>query len=299
MALVSVLAGWLMAGRVLRPLRQITATTRLISEENLHERLALAGPSDEITDLAATIDGLLARLEGAFDAQRAFVANASHELRTPLAMMRTSLDVANAKSPPISTDASVLSTKVREGLDQAERLVESFLVLAKAERGVLDDITIFALPQITTEALESRTALANAAGVTLLGDLDEATVSGSRIMLSRMVVNLIDNAICYNHPGGWVRVTTRAAGPTCVLIVENSGSVLAPADVSQLGLPFRRGGSERTQADGGVGLGLSIVAAIATAHGGTMELEGRDGGGLRVEVALPHETASLQGGEMT
>ena len=151
MAAVSVVLGWLMAGRVLRPLRQITATARQISEENLHKRLGLAGPSDEITDLADTIDGLLARLEGAFDAQRAFVANASHELRTPLAMMRTSLDVAAAKSPPVSKDASVLSAKVREGLDQAERLVESFLVLARAERGVIDDLTTVSLPQITAD----------------------------------------------------------------------------------------------------------------------------------------------------
>ena len=145
MAVVSVVLGWLMAGRVLRPLRQITATARHISEENLHQRLDLAGPSDEITDLADTIDGLLARLEGAFDAQRAFVANASHELRTPLAMMRTSLDVAAAKSPPVSKDASVLSAKVREGLDQADRLVESFLVLARAQRGVIDDLTTVSL----------------------------------------------------------------------------------------------------------------------------------------------------------
>ncbi len=156
MAVVSVLLGWLMAGRVLRPLRQITATTQHISEENLHQRLDLAGPSDEITDLAGTIDGLLARLEGAFDAQRAFVANASHELRTPLAMMRTSLDVAAAKSPPISKDASVLSLKVREGLDQAERLVESFLVLARAHRGVIDDLTMVSLPKVTAEVLDAR-----------------------------------------------------------------------------------------------------------------------------------------------
>jgi hypothetical protein len=292
MAVVSVLLGWLMAGRVLRPLRQITATTRHISEENLHQRLALVGPSDEITDLAGTIDGLLARLEGAFDAQRAFVANASHELRTPLAMMRTSLDVAKAKSPPISKDASVLSAKVREGLDQAERLVESFLVLARAERGAIDDLTTVSLPRVTADALDTRSERAVAANVTLQRSFDDAEVDGSRTLLSRLAVNLIDNAIRYNQPGGWVQVTTTAEGPCAQLIVENSGPVLDPSEVGQLGRPFQRAGAERTGADGGVGLGLSIVAAIAAAHHGTVEIEARPEGGLRVAVTLPRPSSS-------
>ncbi len=288
MAVLSVLLGWLMAGRLLRPLRQITATAQHISEESLHQRLALAGPSDEITDLADTIDGLLARLEGAFDAQRAFVANASHELRTPLAMMRTSLDVAAAKCPPVSSDASVLSVKVREGLDQADRLVESFLVLARAERGVIDDLTTVSLPQITADALDARANPAAAANVTLHRSLEEAEVAGSPTLLSRLAVNLIDNAIRYNQPGGWVQITTTAEGPSARLIVENSGPVLDPAEVGRLGRPFRRGGAERTCSDGGVGLGLSIVAAIAAAHHGTVELEARPQGGVRVAVELPH-----------
>ena len=291
MAAVSVLLGWLMAGRVLRPLRQITATARHISEENLHERLGLAGPSDEITDLADTIDGLLARLEGAFDAQRAFVSNASHELRTPLAMMRTSLDVAAAKSPPVSKDASVLSAKVREGLDQAERLVESFLVLARAERGVIDDLTTVSLPQITATVLDTRSDGAAAANVTLHRSLEEAEVAGSPTLLSRLAVNLINNAIRYNEPGGWVQVRTSAEGPSAWLIVENGGPVLDPGEVGQLGHPFRRGGTERTCSDGGVGLGLSIVAAIAAAHHGSVDLEARPQGGLRVAVKLPRPTA--------
>ncbi|MGH9055335.1 MAG: sensor histidine kinase [Acidimicrobiales bacterium] len=291
MAVVSVLLGWLMAGRVLRPLRQITATTRHISEENLHQRLALAGPSDEITDLAGTIDGLLARLEGAFDAERSFVANASHELRTPLAMMRTSLDVAAAKAPPISEDASVLSAKVREGLYQAERLVESFLVLARAQRGAIDDLTALSLPRVAADALDTRSDRAGAANVTLRRSLDQANVDGSRTLLSRLAVNLIDNAIRYNQSGGWVQVTTTAEGPCARLIVENSGAVLDPAEVGQLGRPFRRAGAERAGSDGGVGLGLSIVAAIVAAHHGTVEIEARPEGGLRVAVTLPRPIA--------
>jgi signal transduction histidine kinase len=291
MAAVSAGLGWVMAGRVLAPLRRITATTQHISEENLHQRLALDGPSDEITDLSGTIDGLLARLEGAFDAQRAFVANASHELRTPLAMMRTSLDVAAAKSPPVSNDASVLSAKVREGLDQAERLVESFLVLARAQRGVIDDLTTVSLARVTADVLDTRADRAAAAYVTLQRRLDQAEVAGSRTLLSRLSVNLTDNAIRYNQPGGWVRVTTTTDGPSARLIVENSGPVLAPGEARQLGRPFRRGGAERTCSDGGVGLGLSIVTAIAAAHHGSIDIEARPAGGLRVTVTLPRLAA--------
>ena len=291
-AAASVLLGWLMAGRVLRPLQRIATTARHISEENLHQRLALAGPSDEITDLADTIDGLLARLEGAFDAQRAFVANASHELRTPLAMMRTSLDVAAAKTPPLSTDASVLSAKVREGLDQAERLVESFLVLARAQRGVIDDLTTVSLPQITANALETRADGAAAANLALGRSLGVADVAGSRTLLSRLALNLIDNAMRHNQPGGWVHVTTTTEGQSSRLIIENGGPILDTADVGQLGRPFWRGGEERTRSDGGVGLGLSIVVAIAAAHHGTVELEARPDGGMRVVVDLPRATSA-------
>ena len=290
MALVSVLLGWLMAARVLRPLRQITAAAQHISEENLHQRLGLAGPSDEITDLAGTIDGLLGRLEDAFDAQRAFVANASHELRTPLAMMRASLDVAAAKSPPISKDASVLSLKVREGLDQAERLVESFLLLARAERGVIDDLTTVSLSEVAAEVLDTRAAAAALSNLTLRASLDYAEVTGSRTLLARLAVNVIDNAIRYNKPGGCVYATTMTEGPSARLVVENDGPVLDPAEVDQLGRPFRQGGAERTCSDGGVGLGLSIVAAIAAAHRGTIALEALNKGGMRVAVTLPRST---------
>jgi signal transduction histidine kinase len=298
MAVASVVLGWLMAGRVLRPLRQITATARHISEDNLHHRLDLAGPSDEITDLANTIDGLLARLEGAFDAERAFVANVSHELRTPLAMMRTSLDVAAAKSPPVSNDASVLSAKVREGLDQADRLVEGFLVLARAQRGVINDETRVSLPQITADAIDTRADGAAAADVSVRRTLDEAEVTGSPTLLFRVAVNLIDNAIRYNEPGGWAQVTTSIEGPSAWLIVENSGPVLDGAEVDQLGRPFRRGGAERTCSDSGVGLGLSIVVAIAAAHHGSVQLEARPQGGLRVAVTLPHAISPHPDGAM-
>jgi signal transduction histidine kinase len=287
MAVLSIWLGWLMAGRVLRPLQVITSTTRQISEENLHERLTLPGPLDELTELGDTIDGLLERLEDAFDAQRNFVANASHELRTPLAMMRTSLDVAEAKSPPVSQDASVLAAKVREGLDQADRLVESFLVLARAQRGVMTDLTTVCLPEVVSTALEARTADRANMHLAVRAQLGDAHVIGSQTLLAQMVANLVGNAIRHNQPGGFIRVTTEADARAARLIVENGGPLLDSDQVAQLSQPFKRLGADRTGSASGVGLGLSIVAAIVAAHRGTLDLQAGPGGGLRVRIELP------------
>jgi signal transduction histidine kinase len=287
MAVLSIWLGWLMAGRVLRPLQVITSTTRQISEENLHERLTLPGPLDELTELGDTIDELLGRLEDAFDAQRTFVANASHELRTPLAMMRTSLDVARAKSPPVSQDASVLAGKVREGLDQADRLVESFLVLARAQRGVMTDLATVCLPELVSIALEARTADTASLHLSVRVQPGDAHVVGSQMLLARLVDNLVDNAIRHNRPGGFIDVTTEAGASAARLIVENGGPLLDPDEVAQLSQPFKRLGAERTGSASGVGLGLSIVAAIVAAHRGAFDLEAGSGGGLRVYIELP------------
>ena len=290
MVAVSIWLGWLMAGRVLRPLRVITAAARQISEDNLHQRLALQGPSDELKELGDTVDGLLGRLEGAFDAQRSFVANASHELRTPLAMMRTSLDVAEGKSPPVSKDASVLAGKVREGLDQADRLVESFLVLARAQRGVMTDLATVSLPGIASSALDSRRSAVADLGLAVHQHLGDAEVIGSETLLARMVANVVDNAVGHNERGGFVDVTTEADGRTARVIVESGGPHLDQDKLPQLGQPFRRLTADRTAPGNGVGLGLSIVAAIATAHRGTLAVRARPQGGLRVVIELPHAT---------
>ncbi len=296
MVVLSTWLGWLIAGRVLRPVQIITSTTKQISEENLHQRLTLRGPLDELTELGDTIDGLLERLEGAFDAQRNFVASASHELRTPLTMMRTSLDVSEAKYPPVSRDASVLAGKVREGLDQADRLVESFLVLARAQRGVMTDLTTVCLPKVVSAALRARAADTADLGLAVRLQLDDAEVTGSETLLARMVANLVGNAIRYNQPGGFVDVTTESDASAARLIVENGGRLLDPDQVAQLAQPFRRLGAERTGSADGVGLGLSIVAAIVTAHRGMLDLQAASGGGLRVWIELPQASpASCNG----
>jgi signal transduction histidine kinase len=299
MAVVAGVLGWVLAGRALRPLRIITATARRISEDNLDERLAFGGPQDELKDLADTIDGLLGRLEGAFAAQRRFVANASHELRTPLATMRASLDVAMAKPEPPPVQTVMLANRLRGELDRVDELLEGFLVLARAQHGALPDQAAVSLSDLATAALAVRASAVSARALTVDANVSPgvAWVTGSRALVSRMIDNVVDNAIVHNEPGGWIKVTAATHDGVADVVVENGGPVLDTEQVAQLAQPFRRlgpGGANagRIATGAGSGLGLSIVAAIAAAHGGSLDLSARPGGGLRVVITLPHASAA-------
>ncbi len=289
MTVVSLLLGWLVAGRVLRPLRKMTATTRRISADSLDERLAMPGPDDELKELGDTVDELLERLEGAFAAQRRFVANASHELRTPLTTMRASLDVAVAKPGPVPPPTIALAGRLRTELDRVDQLLEGFLVLARAQHGELPGRTTLSLENVVSAALAARAGDVAAKRLTVQHTTgrEGAWVTGSPALLSRLAENVIDNAIGHNCAGGWVSVTTGADGHAAHLVVENGGDVLDQRQVAQLGQPFRRLGADRTGSDTGAGLGLSIVAAIASAHHGTLDLRARPEGGLRASITLP------------
>jgi signal transduction histidine kinase len=287
MAVVAAALGWLVAGRVLRPLRAMTATARAISAEDLSQRLAVPGPGDELKDLGDTIDGLLDRLETAFAAQRRFAASASHELRTPLAMMRTSLDVATGKPAPVPPQLTVLAGKLREGLDQADRLVENLLLLARAQHGANDDQETIPMGPLLADAIAARAGLIASMGLDVRHSDDGVLVTGNVVLLARMTSNLIDNAVRHNYPGGWIRAQVSVDGPSVRLTVDNGGPVLDPGNVTTLTQPFRRLGSDRTGSAGGTGLGLSITEAIVTAHGGTLHLHARPDGGLHAVIDLP------------
>jgi hypothetical protein len=289
MALASMMLGWVVAGRVLRPLRTITAAAQQISDTNLHERLALRGPRDELRQLADTIDGLLTRLEAAFDAQRRFVANASHELRTPLTTMRATLDVAIAK-PRVPPQLQALDANLREDLDHADRLLESFLVLARAQHGELGERTLVSLARLARDTLAARDEAIAAKQIELHTSLAPVRVMGSETLLATMVDNVIENAVRHNQPHGVINVACEADTQTARLVVESDGPVLDQSAVAQLIQPFRRLGPERTGSENGYGLGLSIVAAVASAHGGELELRARPNGGLRVQITLPGAT---------
>ncbi|MFB7449751.1 sensor histidine kinase [Streptomyces sp. NPDC056194] len=288
MAGLSLALGRVLAGRVLRPLRLITAATRRISAENLHERLAVTGPADEVKELADTVDGLLERLEASFVAQRRFVGNASHELRTPLATMRASLDVAVAKPDP-AAQTLALAGRLRTELDRVDHLLDGFLLLARAEHGAFTDRTLVTLDGLAREALDARAPDITAKGLAVHTEVRPAVrTHGSTALLSRMVQNLVDNAIAHNEESGWIRVTTGGDGGTeARLVVETGGRVLDQGEVDRLGRPFERLGAARTGSEASSGLGLSIVAAIVAAHGGRLVLLARPEGGLRVTVTLP------------
>ena len=289
MLVVSVVAGWVVAGRVLRPLRQMTTAARRISASNLHERLAIDGPGDELKHLADTIDALLGRLDGAFAAQRRFVANASHELRTPLATMRVSLDVAVAKPGPVPPETITLAGQVRAELNKADELLEGLLVLARAQHGALPGRAVLPLDYVVSAALaayEDAITARNLAVQHLAGS-EGIWVEGSQPLLRRMADNVIGNAVSHNRDGGWIRITTMAGDGAARLIIENGGDILDQAQVAGLAQPFRRLGADRTGSDDGAGLGLSIVAAITEAHRGSLQLQARPGGGLTVTITLP------------
>ena len=284
--LASVALGWFASGRILRPLRQITATTRTISAGNLNERLALQGPDDEFRQLGATLDELLARLETAFEAQRRFVANASHELRTPLTLERTLLQVALA-------DPDVSAAKLRATCEELlasgreqERLLEALLTLASSERG-LDHRVPFDLAPLTRRALAAAQPEVARHGVSVVTDLAAAPTIGDPALAERLAANLVDNAARYNVAGGRIEVQTGADRDHVVLSVTNTGPAVSPWDVERLFEPFQRLGPARTGGDGHHGLGLSIVRAIAEAHDGQVDARPRPDGGLAVTVTLP------------
>ncbi|NUP48738.1 MAG: HAMP domain-containing histidine kinase [Catenulispora sp.] len=290
----SAVLGWTVAGWVLSPLRTMTAKARAISEHNLHERLALTGPKDELTELSDTVDGLLARLESAFEAQRRFIANASHELRTPLAMMRTSVDVAVGK-PGRPGEVDVLAGKLREGLDAADRLLEGLLLLARAQNDGRAEADWVPVAYLAASAVQARSAAAAEKRLTVEYPTqtgadplaDPLMVWGNPTLLACLVDNLVDNAVRHNEPAGFLRITAQPRGPyqPVRLTVENGGPVLGQDRVALLGQPFQRLGADRTSREG-TGLGLSIAAAIAAAHRGRLLLYARPEGGLRVEVEL-------------
>lgn len=292
---IAALLGWLLAGQALQPLRQITATLRGIADRNLHQRIAMNGPRDEIKDLADTLDGMLERLDRAFDSQQRFIANASHELRTPLAINRTLIEVAMLKEArPDSflsqTGATLLAVNQRH-----EQLIDGLLMLASSEHAIADPRDAD-LAQIARHVLPEIAATAEAADVEVRAQLEPANCRGDPLLLERLIHNLVDNALRYNvASGGWIRITTGTdpQGRAC-LDVENTGPVIAPYEVPRLFEPFRRLSSTERLAESpgrlgrrGAGLGLSIVRAIVISHRGEVRAEARPEGGLAVHVALP------------
>jgi signal transduction histidine kinase len=286
MTVISIGLGWLLAGRVLRPLRTITATARRLSATSLHERLAMAGPEDELKELGDTFDSLLARLERAFAAQRQFVANASHELRTPLARQRTLIEVALADPRPTTSALLTACRRVLAASDQQERLIDALLTLARSQRG-LEHREPVDLAALAEEVLGSRRADAERAGLRVIASLGEALVLGDQRLVEQMAANLVTNAIRHNVPDGSLEVRTWTEADGAMLSVANTGPAIPNSEVARLFQPFQRLGTERTGSRDGTGLGLSIVNAIVLAHDAQVRARALGDGGLEVQVRFP------------
>jgi signal transduction histidine kinase len=281
---LAALAGWIVAGRVLRPVHKIAAAAREASANNLSTRVALTGPRDELRELADTFDEMLDRIQMTFDSQERFIANASHELRTPLMVMRTTVDVVLAKPVPTHADIRDMAHDIRIEVDHAEGLVEALLTLARNDRGltVRDDIDLATIAEDvldTTDPLDRRPHLS----------LEPALATGDPVLLERLLANLIDNAMRHNIPGGDLWVTTSTAGGRPTVVVANTGPIIAPEAIDGLFEPFHRL-NDRTTRDG-FGLGLALVASITAMHHGTVTAQPRPGGGLEVTVTMPSPPA--------
>ena len=300
MAVVSVGLGWFVAGRLLRPVHEITATARRISEQHLGERIALGGPSDELRGLADQFDAMLDRLQSAFDVQREFVANASHELRTPLTIIRTELDVTLEDGRATPEQLTAMRDVVRRAVDRTEGLIERLLLLARAEVP-LERFEAVRLDVAVRRAVDALAPQLAEQGIALdVSALAPAVVRGDPVLLDRLVGNLVENAVQHNEPGGWITIATVASegsaggggessGGMATLRVANGGGVIGEQELPRLFERFTRRERSRSRQTGGYGLGLSIVRAIADAHHGSADATALPGGGLAVEVALPSE----------
>jgi signal transduction histidine kinase len=307
LAVIAFAFGYAMAGRVLSPLGRITRTARAVAGSDLSRRIELDGPDDELKELADTFDEMLERLQRAFTAQQRFVGNASHELRTPLAINRTLLEV-HLSDPGAPVELQQLGKTLLATNERSEQLVEGLLLLARSDNQIVERKPVD-LAEVAERAVDQAYAEAEAKGVRIDGVRQPAVVQGNGVLLERIALNLVQNAVRYNVPaedpqrdataprdgteardgreGGWVEVTTEVRHGQAVLVVTNTGPVVPAYEIDNIFEPFRRLRTERTGSDKGVGLGLSIARSVARAHGGHISAQPREGGGLVMRVTLP------------
>ncbi|WP_055494432.1 HAMP domain-containing sensor histidine kinase [Streptomyces sp. TP-A0356] len=286
LAVIAFAFGYAMAGRVLSPLGRITRTARAVAGSDLSRRIELDGPDDELKELADTFDDMLERLQRAFTAQQRFVGNASHELRTPLAINRTLLEV-HLSDPGAPVELQQLGRTLLATNERSEQLVEGLLLLARSDNQIVERKPVD-LAEVASQAIDQVHAEAEAKGVRIRGERSAAVVQGNGVLLERIALNLVQNAVRYNVPeGGWVEVTTEIQHGQAVLVVSNTGPVVPAYEIDNLFEPFTRLRTERTGSDKGVGLGLSIARSVARAHGGHITAQPREGGGLVMRVTLP------------
>jgi signal transduction histidine kinase len=285
LAIASIGLGWLVSGRALRPVRSITEAARRASELRLGQRLALTGPDDEFKQLADTFDVMLERLDAAFTSQKRFVANAAHELRTPLTAMRTAIEVTLSKPTRTPDELEAMAARVKRSVEQAEATIEALLTLATSELGPTAQDSMD-LATAAEDALDAAHAGIDQRHITVEAALEPALARGERVLLERMISNLVENAVRHNHPGGWLGIRTIQHADSAVFEIANTGPSISAEQIPTLFEPFARS-EQRLNPSDGVGLGLSIATAIAEAHHATITAHPRADGGLEVSVTIP------------
>jgi signal transduction histidine kinase len=285
LTIASVGLGWLISGRALSPVRSLTEAARRASELRLGERLALTGPDDELKQLADTFDVMLERLDTAFTSQKRFVANAAHELRTPLTAMRTAIEVTLAKPMRAPDELEAMAARVKRSVERAEATIEALLTLATSELGATARETID-LATAAEDALDDARGAIGERQIEVQSALESAHARGDRVLLERMIANLVENAVRHNHPGGWIAIRTTQRNGHAVFEIANTGPTIPPGEIPTLFEPFERADA-RLHPTEGVGLGLSIADAIARAHHATISARPRLGGGLEISVVVP------------
>jgi signal transduction histidine kinase len=285
LAIASVGLGWLVSGRAVRPVRSITEAAKQASELRLGQRLALTGPDDELKQLADTFDVMLERLDAAFTSQKRFVANAAHELRTPLTVMRTAIEVTLSKPTRTPDQLEAMAATINRSIERAEATVEALLTLATSELGPAAQEPID-LATAAEDALDATQPAIDRHRIAVEATLEPALAGGDRVLLERMIANLVENAVRHNTPGGWIGMRTRQRADTAVFEIANTGAEVPAEQIPTLFEPFARA-KERVNSSDGVGLGLSIANAVARAHDATITARPRTGGGLEVEVTIP------------
>ncbi|QDY79676.1 sensor histidine kinase [Streptomyces qinzhouensis] len=281
---VATTMGWLVAGRLLRPLNRITSTAERIAGRTLHQRIGLDQPPGEVKRLADSFDSMLDRLDQAFAGQDRFIANAAHELKTPLAVGRTLVEVAVARrhAPP---EVRQLGENLLAVNERHERLIDSLLTLARAESAPAESHPVD-LAAVAESVLTQTAADADRRGLTVQRILVPAPALGDPVLLEQLVRNLVDNAVKYNVPDGLLTVRTGTGPLGAYIAVGNTGAVIEAHEIPVLFEPFRRL-TDRVGSARGSGLGLSIVRAVARTHQGDTTAEPRAGGGLTVTATLP------------
>jgi signal transduction histidine kinase len=281
----AIMLGWWAAGRALRPVRSLTEAALRASELRLGQRLALTGPEDELKQLGDTFDLMLERLDAAFTSQQRFVANAAHELRTPLTAMRTAIEVTLSRPERTSAELEEMALRVRRSVGRAEATIEALLTLATSELGAIAAEGVD-LATATEDALDAARGPIDQSALRVDSSLEPAPTRGDRVLLERMIANLVDNAVRHNQQGGSIWIRTYRRDSTSVFVVSNTGPEVPAERVPILFEPFARA-QQRINAEDGVGLGLSIAEAIARAHDAEISASGRPGGGLELTVTLP------------